>query len=648
MRDESTSGGASTKDGGKSSQSESGNATGVMGASGDEDSKNDNDASGGEASKESESGDATDGMGASGNEDSKNDNDDSGGEASKKADDDPPACEKGETRSCGSAPMKKLGACAEDTAICENGEWVGCSDSKGDDTCELGNDNSCNGKPNEGCPCVDGDVQDCGHPAVGLCEPGTQTCKDQEWGPCEGEVGPAPRDCSSSEDNDCDGNPDDTVDDTCRCPVDGMPRSCDEHPGLDGNGPCTAGSQVCELSEDKQTSDWGECTGAVGPASEDTCDPEDDADCNGIPNEGCPCVNGDTQSCGHAAVGICKPGTSTCADNDWGTCEGGVNPKSRDCSSPVDNDCDGKPDNTQDDVCRCVVGASPQSCGTHPGLDGNGPCKAGTRSCGLSADKTSSDWGTCSGSVGPQGADSCDPGNDNDCDGTPNEGCSCVNGEDVPCACGPPATCVNGTVTSCTVGKVTLFRDADGDGFGNPSEPESVCPATSGYASNADDCDDGNENITPGYSDCSSDMDRRWCASNNNGVFSSQSCAQGCSDGACRNDGTIGVPGMITCATDAGPLACPRAESCCSAGSLNNNTCGLSGKSCGGAAHTCDGPNDCPSGEDCYIYRDRAGVYSLCTSNNSVETGRVCDPLAPSCANCTPYSDELHFIYSCK
>lgn len=210
-------------------------------------------------------------------------------------------------------------------------------------------------------------LQACGHAEVGVCKPGTSSCEDSEWGPCVGNIDPGQRDCSSADDNDCDGSPDNTPDEACQCEV-GNQRACDEHPGLDGYGRCRAGSQTCTLSEDRTTSDWSECSGSVGPLSDDTCDPGNDDNCNNEVNEGCPCVNGDTQACGHATVGICERGVSTCENSVWGPCEGNVEPEPRDCSSPLDNDCDGSDDDTKDATCQCTPGTS-QACGTHPGQE---------------------------------------------------------------------------------------------------------------------------------------------------------------------------------------------------------------------------------------------------------------------------------------
>jgi hypothetical protein len=142
-------------------------------------------------------------------------------------------------------------------------------------------------------------------------------------------------------------------------------------------------------------------------------------------NGGCHvCAPGTTQSCGHAAVGICHPGTQTCQpDGSWGGCVGDQEPLPRDCTSSADNNCDGVPDNTIDSVCQCAIGTS-VPCGTHP-QDGTGACKAGTASCVAGPGNSSSSVGGCTGSVGP-GTDTCDvPSGDLDCDGIEGDGPGC-------------------------------------------------------------------------------------------------------------------------------------------------------------------------------------------------------------------------------
>lgn len=131
------------------------------------------------------------------------------------------------TRSCGASPLDLMGSCATATAVCQDGKWEGCPEPKDADSCNPGNDDNCNGIPNEGCDCTEGLMQACGHEAVGICKKGTSTCQDQEWGACQGNIDPGDRDCSSADDNDCDGLPDDTIDDACSCEV-GSTQACDE------------------------------------------------------------------------------------------------------------------------------------------------------------------------------------------------------------------------------------------------------------------------------------------------------------------------------------------------------------------------------------------------------------------------------------
>jgi len=299
--------------------------------------------------------------------------------------------------------------------------------------------------------CVEASTESCGPPREeGICKFGTRTCTAGAWGDCVGGVAAGSRDCTSAQDNDCDGQPDDTLDDVCRCPAEGT-QVCEEHDGLDGKGQCRAGEQACVLGEGNLTSDWGPCLGSVGPGSADSCSVAgDDTNCDGVPNGGCTCVEGAMQPCGpDTDVGICQRGVSTCINGAFGACQGAVFQGRRDCSSALDNDCDGRPDNTSDATCTCVIGAV-QACGTHPGRDGNGPCRAGQQTCEAGAQNVASRFGACNGSVGPAQRDSCTaPGDDADCNGTANSGCQCVAGQsNAPCSgdannsrCSPQGTC---------------------------------------------------------------------------------------------------------------------------------------------------------------------------------------------------------------
>lgn len=107
-------------------------------------------------------------------------------------------------------------------------------------------------------PCEEGELQLCG-PATseGVCEFGSRKCENGEWLDCVGAVYPAERDCTSAADNDCDGQPDNLVDDICRC-APGSTEPCETHPGQDGVGACRAGERGCLVAADRRSSEWGE------------------------------------------------------------------------------------------------------------------------------------------------------------------------------------------------------------------------------------------------------------------------------------------------------------------------------------------------------------------------------------------------------
>lgn len=278
---------------------------------------------------------------------------------------------------------------------------------------------------------------------------------------------PAPRDCTSTLDNDCDGRPDNTIDDVCRCPP-GTTEACDEHPGFDGRGPCTAGSRTCVAGEGNVSSDWGPCDGAVGPAAEDSCAARgDDSDCDGQPGEGCSCVNGETAFCGpNTDSGVCQRGTITCANGSFGQCVGAVNPAPRNCGSPQDNDCDGRPDNTIDNFCQCIPG------------QGNAPCSG------------NANFARCGGSG------RCEPCQvDADCALVSGERSSCDDGSCVQPLLALGATCEDDDECGSAF-CATWFRDLDDDQQGDPLQERRTCAnrqapvPPSGFVENSDDCCD--------------------------------------------------------------------------------------------------------------------------------------------------------------
>lgn len=191
-------------------------------------------------------------------------------------------------------------------------------------------------------------------------------------------------------------------------------------------GDCSSGQQTCDAN-----GNWGDCS--VLPAETDSCDPGRDENCNGIPNEGCDCT--DAVACGPAALGECQPGQSECVAGALGPCVGAALPAQRDCSSPLDNNCDGRADNELDATCQCIPSAV-EACDTHPGRDGIGICRAGSRTCVETSANTASLWSACQGAVPPRSRD-CRSNLDNDCDGVADnrvdDTCQCAPGSTRPC-----------------------------------------------------------------------------------------------------------------------------------------------------------------------------------------------------------------------
>jgi hypothetical protein len=168
-------------------------------------------------------------------------------------------------------------------------------------------------------------------------------------------------------------------------------------------------------------------------------------------------------------------------------------------------------------------------------------CTAGSQTCTASSDKSTTGWGPCTGATGPN----------------------------------------------------IMYRDSDGDTYGDPLNPNQVCPGTAGYVSNNEDCDDANGALRPGVSICGAVTQRKTCTAGSHGVASVRTCDQGCINGDCRQDRTIGLPGYVSCTSSHTPR-CLTGDGC----DLYDGTCGTTAASY--RLH-CDGPNDC-SGQRCWFY----------------------------------------------
>src|SRR5262249_30588308 len=157
-----------------------------------------------------------------------------------------------------------------------------------------------------------------------------ETCTGGKWSACS--IKPAAMDgCDiAGDDANCNG----TGNDGCACAADDA-RLCSKA-GAMGN--CANGAQSCVSGK------WGACSSL--PAAADSCAVKgDDANCNGVPNEGCECMVGDApRACSSAGLrGNCAAGTQMCVNGKWGACS--IAPAAADSCAVKGDDanCNGTP-----------------------------------------------------------------------------------------------------------------------------------------------------------------------------------------------------------------------------------------------------------------------------------------------------------------
>ncbi|MDQ3264450.1 MAG: choice-of-anchor L domain-containing protein [Myxococcota bacterium] len=186
-----------------------------------------------------------------------------------------PECSAGATRACyrGAAGTQGVGRCQAGLNTCQaNGTWgTACQGEvtpAASETCGNSVDDDCDGTgdpdlqtdvancgscgracdadhvctegscvPEVPPECADGETRGCysgpqGTSGVGTCAAGTQTCQASgTWGSCEGEVLPTLDVCGNGQDEDCNGNPDDSLD-------------------VDGDGFTRCDGDCCDSAED--------------------------------------------------------------------------------------------------------------------------------------------------------------------------------------------------------------------------------------------------------------------------------------------------------------------------------------------------------------------------------------------------------------
>ncbi|MEM9069116.1 MAG: MopE-related protein [Myxococcota bacterium] len=435
-------------------------------------------------------------------------------------------------------------------------------------------------------------------------------------------ISPAVAEVCDGVDNDCNG----TADDELTGP------SCDLTEGVCAGAVARCGGEdgfvTCEAAD----------YGATYESDETLCDGLDN-DCDGTTDEGCMCIDGETQGCG-SDVGECRRGTQTCAGSMFGACEGEVGPMGESCDG-LDNDCDGMEDEAGD--------LTPPDCPLQLGV-----CAGSKRACGGIAG-----WVACSG-IASYGGDFqesetlCD-GLDNDCDGVTDEGCECVDGatqacgSDVGACMGGTQTCTSGAFGACA-GEIApvdetcngVDDDCDGTVDDNLIAPacalqQGVCAGSvqrCGGAGGFEAC--GAAEYGPSYQ-----ADESACDGQDNDCDGTIDEGCDCLDGATQECGlSVGVceRGVQTCvagefgacegAVDPAPEICNGQDDDCNGASDDNLVlppCALTEGVCAGTTQACGGA----AGLIACVPADYGPDY-VDVEDGAVEEG-VCDGLDNDC-----------------
>jgi hypothetical protein len=360
------------------------------------------------------------------------------------------------------------------------------------------------------------------------------------------------------------------------------------------------------------------------------------------------CQEGKKESCyegaeGTVDIGVCRSGQRVCVGGSFTDCLGQVVGSAEECNG-LDDDCDGKIDNT--DHAECDTGLL-------------GVCAKGEMSC-------TGSFAVCRANA-IKTPEICN-GVDDDCDGITDEGTaeSCYPEAQIGCeksgasyvckgVCSPGSReCTQGVfgdctgaiipkIESCTVGNATYAQDEDCDG-----EVDENCPCTPGqdvsqecYAGPADT--QGIGACKKGTQSCESSS-RLWGSCAGQVVPVPETCLNMGQDDDC--DGTIDdVDGLGDfCVQDNYHGICREGVTQCVSGTLACVTVEP-----GGRPEVCDGSMGTPgTDEDCDGLTDEG--FDLATDKtNCGACGRVCAEGQTCCqGSCVTVATDPRFCGSCR
>ncbi|QDG54635.1 hypothetical protein FIV42_28985 [Persicimonas caeni] len=368
---------------------------------------------------------------------------------------------------------------------------------------------------------------------------------------------------------DCDGD----SSNGCEVPVDDPTRVYYRDADGDGRGDpndstfaCTPGDLPAGYVQDDSDCNDAEASaygaGPGGAAAEEVCDGVDN-DCNGSVDDALAQEGTSCSSTGN--LGVCADGFWVCKGTGGFACEGGIQPGSQlEVCNGLDDDCDGDTDE--------ATATDAQLFYPDRDSDGYGDSSASsTRACSAPSGFVldNSDCNDSNSNVNPGETETCATGYDDNCNGNTND--------------------------AGAIGGATLYRDADGDGYGVSSQTEQYCSAFSGWATQDGDCADSDSSRNPGATEVCDDVDN-----NCDGTVDEAGVSDGLTwypddDGDTHGDANHG--GTRYCSGDQ-PSGWLQSSDDCN----DNNDQMFSGnfEQCDGLDNDCDGDVDegCPSGLD--------------------------------------------------
>jgi hypothetical protein len=335
-------------------------------------------------------------------------------------------------------------------------------------------DNDCDGATDEGAGaavtwCRDADGDGYGNPAVTTASCAVVAGYDLDCDDCDdgdAAIHPGAVETCDGEDDDCDG----TTDEADASDAVYWYRDADS----DGWGDAGSATLACTRPSGYAAS-AGDCDDGearANPGEVEVCDGLDD-DCDGTIDEPDASdattwyVDADGDGYGDSArstPACTRPSGYAAASGDCDDLHAAAHPGGSELCDGLDNDCDGSIDAAALDAdtwCRDADG------------DGYGNAASTTASCSLPSGYVAdcADCADSDASMHPGATETCD-GSDEDCDGTTDE----ADASDA----------------------ATWYRDADGDGFGDPAATSRACTCPAGWSGDARDCDDADASAHPG------------------------------------------------------------------------------------------------------------------------------------------------------